>query len=96
MNKKIYVVSSSDGEIIGTCSNMKNAYNVASNYFHESHTSKLKSYARVCDDFRHLDYVRPNAEIHIISLRIPCEYKLTKDTLFDVSITKTYLNKEIK
>ena len=41
MNKKIYVVYGSEDGILGTCSNMKNAYKVASNYFHDEDV-KLK------------------------------------------------------
>ena len=84
MNKKIYVVYGSEDGILGTCSNMKNAYKVASNYFHDEDV-KLKSYAQVCNEFKKY----PNAEMWTVSIRMEdwgnCNAR----------ITKTYLNERV-
>ena len=79
--KKIYVIYGSEDGILGTCSNMKNAYKVASDYMHEY---KLKSYANVCKEFK--EY--PNAELWSVDI--------AKDDLHNLdwsaTIIKTYLN----
>ena len=81
MDKKIYVIYGSEDGILGTCSNMKNAYKVASNYFHNDNV-ELKSYANICREFKQY----PNAELWSIDIRVAdfCDTNCT--------IIRTYLN----
>ena len=84
-DKKIYVIYGSEDGILGTCSNMKNAYKVASDYFYNDDV-KLKSYSQVCNEFKK----HPDAEMWSVDIA-------TRDDCCDSNstITKTYLNERV-
>ena len=49
--KKMYVVSGSEDGILGLCSNLKKAYEVATDYIKEEDMTDM-SYAKLCKEFR--------------------------------------------
>ena len=84
-NKKMYVVRGSDDGNLGVYSNLKLAYAEAKRYM-EHHEYPLKSYSKVCKEFKDNDY-------WIWSVDIVDDDKIITYTMStNATIEKYYLN----
>ena len=82
--KKIYVVFGSEDGMLGTCSNMKKAYELAIDYVKGcGNISDYKKYSKVCSEIKRFNYVD-------LSNKLPCEIRI------NASIHLTYLNEYCK
>jgi len=70
MDKKIYIVNGSEDGRLGVYSNLKKAYGKAIKYMEHNENTKIKSYAKVCKEFKDNAYwcweVKVDSNYHIL------------------------------